>query len=87
MVDTTATFIRDSRMRTVISRRPILNRMTCSAVRSEHTSMKCRVAVTADASRRDAFELARGMTALTCHICMSARQWEDAVIEFCIPPP
>jgi hypothetical protein len=46
MIDTTPSFIRDARMRTVIFCKPILRGMTRDAIETEHSSMVHRVTVT-----------------------------------------
>ena len=46
MVNTTAAFLCDTRVRTLVACKPIIYRMALGAIQTEHACMECRVAMT-----------------------------------------
>ncbi len=74
VIDASATIvvISDVRMRTAISRRPVVHGMTGRAVQSEQAGVIGRVAMTACAGCRNLDKLAAGVTALALHAGMPA---------------
>lgn len=78
MVDTTAAFVGDARMRTVIARKPIRGGMARGAIQTKHAGMELRIAVTTHARGVQPLELPAGMTALASHVHMRAGQREVA---------
>ena len=65
VVDSTPAFIGNARMRTAIFGRPVVHRMTGSAVESEQAGMISRVSMAARTGGGDLHKFSASMTALT----------------------
>lgn len=80
MINAAPSLVGNTRVRTVIGRRPVIGGMAGDALRAKHARMKDRVSMTAYTRRRQPCELTRGMTFLTGYVRMSASEWELALI-------
>lgn len=49
VIHASSALVGDARMRTVVSREPVLGGMTCRAIRAKHACMKGRIRMAADA--------------------------------------
>jgi len=76
MIDSAAAFIGNPRVRTVVSRKPIIRSMAGGAICSEHTGMESGVGMTTDASSWQTGKLIIRMALLASHSGVTTRQRE-----------
>lgn len=80
MVDAATAFVGNARVRTGISRKPVVRRMATCTIRAEHPSMKGGIRVTACTGCGESRELTGGMTLLTIQIRVGAGERELALV-------
>lgn len=72
MIDASTALICDPRMRAAIAGSPVFHGVTFHAIESEQACMEGRIPMAVCAGPGQPSKLARGVTALTSHPCMTA---------------
>lgn len=76
VVDSAPTFVRDARVRTVVTRKPVLCGMTGRAIQPEHPGMVSRIGMAARTGDGEACELSRSVTLFARQHSVASRQRE-----------